>query len=142
MEIKKMNSSQFASATGINGASISHILSGRNNPSLEIALKILGTFPEISTDWLLSGKGEMYRLEIDKSNIGLDSSKPDVNNQLEISFAPKTNERQKVNEEEQTTKVSVNKEIIYVEKPVRKINEITVFYSDNSFETFVSKTSN
>lgn len=49
----------FASRTGIKSASLSHILNGRNNPSLDVFQKIHETFPEISMEWILSGKGAM-----------------------------------------------------------------------------------
>lgn len=49
----------FASRTGIKAASLSHILNGRNNPSLDVVMKIHETFPEISWDWMLYGTGPM-----------------------------------------------------------------------------------
>lgn len=56
-----MSPSLFADAIGVQRATISHILSGRNNPSLDFVQKILSRFPEINPDWILSGKGEMWR---------------------------------------------------------------------------------
>lgn len=49
----------FASRTGIKSASLSHILNGRNNPSLDVVMKIHETFPEISWEWMLYGTGPM-----------------------------------------------------------------------------------
>lgn len=49
----------FASRTGIKSASLSHILNGRNNPSLDVVMKIHETFPEISWEWMLYGTGAM-----------------------------------------------------------------------------------
>lgn len=49
----------FASRTGIKSASLSHILNGRNNPSLDVVMKIHETFPDISWDWILYGTGPM-----------------------------------------------------------------------------------
>lgn len=40
---------------------ISHILSGRNKPSLDFILKMLEKYPYLSTEWLLFGKGSMYK---------------------------------------------------------------------------------
>ncbi|MCO6495607.1 MAG: helix-turn-helix transcriptional regulator [Bacteroidetes bacterium] len=45
----------------ISAATLSHISSGRNNPSLELILSILKAFPNISPDWLLLGLGEKLR---------------------------------------------------------------------------------
>ncbi len=54
-----MNPSRFADHIGVPRSTISHILSGRNNPSLELVMKILDAFPELRTEWLVRGKGVM-----------------------------------------------------------------------------------
>lgn len=51
----------FASDIGVSTATLSHIMSQRNKPSLEFVLKILNKHSNISPDWLLNGKGSMYR---------------------------------------------------------------------------------
>ena len=51
----------FASRTGIKSASLSHILNGRNNPSLDVVMKIHETFPEISWEWMVYGTGSMFK---------------------------------------------------------------------------------
>jgi len=50
----------FAQEIGVNRSTISHILTGRNKPSVEVLQKILKRFPELSSDWLLLGNGGMY----------------------------------------------------------------------------------
>jgi len=50
-------SSSFAEKIGVQRSSISHILSGRNKPSLDFILKVLSSFPEVELYWLLNGKG-------------------------------------------------------------------------------------
>ena len=61
-------SSQFADEIGIQPSGVSHILSGRNKPSLDFILKMLETYKGLSTDWLLFGKGNMYIDQEDNSN--------------------------------------------------------------------------
>lgn len=56
-----MSSTTFADTIGINRSGLTHIFSGRNQPSLDVAKKILTTFPEISTEWLIMGVGEMLQ---------------------------------------------------------------------------------
>ncbi len=56
---KNMTASRFADHIGVPRSTISHILSGRNNPSLELVQKILDHFPEVRTEWLIRGKGPM-----------------------------------------------------------------------------------
>lgn len=54
-------SAQFAEEINVQPSGISHILSGRNNPSLDFVLKMLEKYSFLSTDWLLFGKGSMYK---------------------------------------------------------------------------------
>lgn len=56
---KNLTASRFADHIGVPRSTISHILSGRNNPSLELIQKILDHFPEVRTEWLVRGKGPM-----------------------------------------------------------------------------------
>src|SRR5210317_606203 len=52
-----LSASSFAENIGVQRSSISHILSGRNKPSLEFIMKVLSSFPEVDLYWLLNGKG-------------------------------------------------------------------------------------
>lgn len=61
LNMENKTSAQFAAEIGVQPSSISHIISGRNNPSLEFILKMLTRYPEISSDWLLFGNGNPYR---------------------------------------------------------------------------------
>ena len=56
LEDQQLSSSAFADTIGVQRSSISHVLSGRNKPSLEFILKIIRAFPSYSIDWLLFGK--------------------------------------------------------------------------------------
>jgi transcriptional regulator with XRE-family HTH domain len=51
------SASSFAEKIGVQRSSISHILSGRNKPSLDFIMKILSSYPEVELYWLLNGKG-------------------------------------------------------------------------------------
>ncbi|WP_299122844.1 helix-turn-helix transcriptional regulator [uncultured Winogradskyella sp.] len=50
--------SGFAEKIGVQRSSISHILSGRNKPSLDFVMKVLHSYPEVELYWLMNGKGE------------------------------------------------------------------------------------
>ena len=60
---KKLSASAFADRIGVPRSTISHILSGRNNPSLDLLQKILDTFPEVRTEWLVRGNGRMLSVK-------------------------------------------------------------------------------
>lgn len=60
IKAKNITARQFAEQIGIQPSGMSHILSGRNNPSLDFVLKVVKRWPEVNINWLMLGKGEMY----------------------------------------------------------------------------------
>lgn len=61
IDYSQLSSSAFADTIGISRSGLTHLLTGRNQPSLDVARKILAKFPDISTEWLIMGMGEMLR---------------------------------------------------------------------------------
>lgn len=61
LKTQNISASKFADEIGVQRSRISHIISGRNNPSLDFIQKIIKRFPDISSDWLVFGKGSMYK---------------------------------------------------------------------------------
>ena len=56
---KGLTAAEFALKLGIQPSNISHVLSGRNNPSLDFVKKLKETFPEYNLDWIVFGTGPM-----------------------------------------------------------------------------------
>ncbi len=63
MEKSGLTPSEFADKIEVQRSAISHITSGRNNPSLEFLIKIKNSFPEIDTDWLIFGIEKEEKIE-------------------------------------------------------------------------------
>lgn len=101
------SASSFAEKVGVQRSSISHILSGRNKPSLDFILKILSTYPEVDLYWLFNGKGEF----------------------------PSTNKTKSVAQEKSTSTSNLNKLLLKTD-PSKSIERIVIFYSDGSFKNF------
>lgn len=57
LDYYSLNASAFADKIGVQRSSLSHLLSGRNKPSLDFILKILDVFPDVDLYWILNGKG-------------------------------------------------------------------------------------
>ena len=57
MNYYELSAALFAEKIDVQRSSISHVLSGRNKPSLEFVLKVVTHFPEVNLYWLLNGKG-------------------------------------------------------------------------------------
>ncbi len=56
---KNLTAAEFAVRLGIQPSNVSHLLSGRNNPSLDFVKKLKETFPEYNLDWIIMGVGPM-----------------------------------------------------------------------------------
>ena len=84
LEYSGFTASEFADEIDVQRSSISHIISGRNKPSLEFVTKIKNRFPELSWDWIILGQGEMLQndsaLSTSESKINLEeeNSSPDL----------------------------------------------------------------
>ena len=127
------SSAQFAEEIGVQASGISHILSGRNNPSLDFVLKMLEKYQFLSTDWLLFGKGSMYKetkmqnlFENDhlnnKENIETQSVSKPVKPEMEF---PNVEKSKKVKD------LTVSSDI-----QTPDVVKIVWFYENNSFEEF------
>lgn len=68
MDKEGISPTRFAEIVGVQRSSVSHILSGRNNPSLDFIQKILVAFPRLNSDWLITGKGDVYRQITNQTN--------------------------------------------------------------------------
>lgn len=64
LDSKELSPTQFADLIGVGRPVVSHMLSERNKPSLDVVQRIIGAFPEISLPWLLSGTGNMLNKAI------------------------------------------------------------------------------
>ena len=64
IEMERLTSSRLAEILGVQPSNISHILGGRNKPSFEFIEKLLLRFPKLNPDWIILGKGPVYRPEI------------------------------------------------------------------------------
>ncbi|MGL4780033.1 MAG: helix-turn-helix domain-containing protein [Bacteroidales bacterium] len=128
IEKESLNLARFADLVGLNRSALSHILSGRNKPSLDVVTKILQTFPRINSDWLLFGKGEIYLDSVDTGTA--QSLFSEVN---QISHEPIASKAQSTPSASLfSSPVLPSPGIVSSE---RKIAKIMIFYSDNTFET-------
>ncbi len=118
---------KFAEKLDVQPSSISHIVSGRNKPSLEFLQKVLKNFTNINPLWLIIGKGDMF---VQKANvqtkINFDAAEEHKNNSP--SLLPDTDNSQAVKDKEEIT---ANQE--------RKIKKIIVFYNDDTFEEYTKE---
>jgi transcriptional regulator with XRE-family HTH domain len=130
------SSAQLAEEIGVQASGISHILSGRNNPSLDFILKMLEKYRFLSTDWLLFGRGSMYKdskmqtlfdndIPGNKDNSELFSGNEKLGPELAFQNVLKDRQSQEASKPPYTTDPEVVK--------------IVWFYENNSFEEFIPR---
>jgi transcriptional regulator with XRE-family HTH domain len=118
----KINASQFADEIGVQRASVSHVLSERNKPGFDFIQRILDTYPSISADWLITGKGEMLK----SKNV-----KQYLFSEMEVAEEAVNDDKKA---RKQTLKSSDGDQVENKRSfRVRNIEKIVVFYSDKSF---------
>ena len=126
MDYYSVNASYLADYIGVPRSSISHILSQRNKPSLDLILKITEKFSEIDLDWLILGKGEFPKKNMDSKN---------TITKLKEYYTPELplfdNDINEIPDKQKDKEI---KEDVKVQE--KKITKIIFFFDDNSFEIF------
>ena len=119
MKMNNLSAAAFADRIGVQRSSISHIMSGRNKPSLDFIQKTLKSFPRVNGDWLVTGKP-------------IGSDRKEVPNELDK--VPKSIEIP--TSEDMYTKKSSRKSN---DKASKQIERIVVFYSDGTYTETIPK---
>ena len=159
-----LSASKLAELIDVQPSGISHILSGRNNPSMDFVIKCLNAFPEINPEWFIMGAGSMYKANSDSNpnTTGNPNSQPQLNapKSPEIS-ADDTKSYSNTNStslktlynKQQNTAVQIESDLFggvsvqpklkpaasHNPKPIsniKKISKVMIFYSDHTVESF------
>ncbi|TYB76751.1 helix-turn-helix domain-containing protein [Bizionia gelidisalsuginis] len=128
IDFNSESASSFAEKIGVQRSTISHILSGRNKPSLEFVLKVLAHFPEVELYWLMNGKGQFPA-----------QTKNDVQNQKQTEpkehlFSNRNSDENSKNNSKHIESENTPSSIISNSK--KEIDRIVIFYKDGSFSNF------
>jgi len=127
------SSAQLAEEIGVQPSGISHILSGRNNPSLDFILKMLEKYNFLSTDWLLFGKGSMYKDPKIQSLFDENS----VESEEPASYERKRGLAEPGSESEGFQTSGLKKRTAQHDKDIgAEVVKIVWFYDNNSFEEY------
>ena len=118
LRAKNLTASQFAELMEIQPSNVSHLLNGRNKPSLDFLIKIKEVFPEYSFDWIIMGKKPITEIKIDE-----EEDKPVI----EFDDIEENDTESK----EIQPKIVENQTEIVTSSDIKKV---LVIYSDNTFE--------
>lgn len=128
LRAKNLTASQFAEMMEIQPSNVSHLLNGRNNPSLDFLVKLKEVFPEYSFDWIILGK----------KPITINDPSPIVGDNEQMQFEYEDTEKVVEFDESDVAKeplepvraIEVNKD----KNTDNSISKMIIVYSDNSFE--------
>ena len=126
LKSKSLSPSQFADEIQVQRSSISHILSGRNKPSLDFVMKILSAYQEVNADWLIFGKGQMVKQE---------KSDPEIIEPKNMELFPQKKEDKKMNEVKPSSPLQKK---LFSDKN-ESIEKIVVFYNNGTFQEYKHK---
>jgi DNA-binding XRE family transcriptional regulator len=133
LEYYALNASSFADKIGVQRSSMSHLLSGRNKPSLDFVMKITEVFPEVDLYWILNGTGSFPRnneeiLETTKTPAPISSNENLTTGDLfsEINYEAGKTEMKIASE-------TKNQNLISEESEIEKI---VIFYKNGTFKAY------
>lgn len=151
-----MTQQVFADFIGLAPATLSSIYNERTRPTLSVVEAIKKKIPNISTDWLMFGSGEMYVASPASSTSpasagsmfsandgGTNGAQIVQNPMLDFDQSQSPNPQQGlqapyyINSVKSTPSNIERTEVKIIDKPQRKVKEIRVFYDDQTWETFV-----
>jgi transcriptional regulator with XRE-family HTH domain len=126
-----LSASGFADKIGVQRSSLSHLLSGRNKPSLDFILKILEFFPEIDLYWILNGQGNFLKMKNEKN---APSPTPNFEEKiLEKTFSTaKSFEKNTTQEAEKI----ISQEKKMLETNPNSIEKIVILYANGKFKEY------
>ena len=150
MESQHMTQQVFAEFLGLGAATLSSIFNGRTRPTITVVEAIKKKIPNISTDWLMFGSGDMFISSsapadsLFSDDNGGSNGAPIVQNPMLMFDQPSSPTLQQGGQTPypfnsvKTTRPEIERtEVKVIDRPQRRVKEIRVFYDDQTWETFV-----
>ncbi|WP_163398840.1 helix-turn-helix domain-containing protein [Flavobacterium fluviatile] len=125
-----LNASAFADKIGVQRSGISHLLSGRNRPSLDFVMKILEVFPDVDLYWILTGKGNFPKNN-NEAFTAITKSSPAVSSNEDSFFDIEFNSKEK--KEIGNSSEIQNPNFNFDDKGLEKI---VLFYKNGTFKAY------
>lgn len=131
---EQLSPAKFADDIGVQRSSISHILSGRNNPSFDFIQKMLQKYPRLNAEWLVIGRGEMYKTALVQGNLFEQPKREEktVKTTVPVQTVPESFSLQNSGPSpEMPSNIEASRS-----KKNKVIERVLIFYSDHSLEEY------
>ncbi len=142
MDHFKLTASEFADKIGVQRSAVSHVLSGRNKPSLDFLIKIKKQYPIINLDWLVLGIGDpLSKVENDLfGNVHNDEKLEQAGHQEKFNEKQETPVENKADAYNHSGKPESKPGNMLLNDPAitgnRKLKRVILLYNDGSFQAF------
>ena len=123
LDYYNISATELSNQISFNRSTISHLLSGRNKPSLDFVMKVLQKFPEVELYWLLNGKGSFPNT---KSNIATPPTS--THNQKENTLPLKKEKNLEIRKTQPKTISSIFNDT--------DVDRIVIFFKDGTFKSY------
>ena len=139
LEFYGLNAALFADKIGVQRSSVSHLMSGRNKPSLEFIMRLVSVFKDVDLEWIINGKGVFPKEEF------IENTKPtsyQIPNQqpLKLNFSEETIQSSPANQDfKHALQNPVEQDVAAETENNNKIDKIVIFYSNGTFEAYHTK---
>ena len=139
MSAENITQAQLADNLKVVRASVSHILSGRNNPSYEFIKALMSSYPRLNMEWLMFGKGKMYKQmqnpPVPQPSEGSDSLFDDsVSGQTTDSFENLQSEQGSTANTAYTEASTALLQQVQIPVNQRKVVKVTILFDDGTYQ--------
>jgi len=138
LDYYSLSASNFADKIGVQRSSLSHLLSGRNKPSLDFILKIIEVFPEVDLYWILNGKGSFPKTTTSNYSEKNDHTPTPITEE-QIPKRLFSEIQTKIDSRIENIKKINSQEKNLDDYNQNKIEKIVIFYSNGKFEEYNPK---
>lgn len=130
---ENISQAQFADSINVVRASVSHVLSGRNNPSFDFIKAMMQQYPNLNIDWLMFGKGRMYKdLARPEPVEDLLFSDLDIEDDLRTTSPAPVEE--KIIPVETSTELNTLTQVAQTIVNQRKVSKILILFDDGTYQ--------
>lgn len=148
LDYYSISASAFADKIGVQRSSLSHLLSGRNKPSLDFILKIIDAYPEVDLHWLISGKGDFPDKKPQQKEVAQTSTPAPASTTAGDVKHAETLDLFSANDEIKNDAINLHKTVPAEEQvkqstnadKTNEIDKIVIFYKDGTFKSYVPGT--
>ena len=134
LEVEQLSPAKLADIIGIQRSGLSHILSGRNKPGFDFIQKLLLKFPALNAEWLITGKGKMYKESPERPQTDKSTFKSNPISAYEESLFSDNEDVTDSFPEYELTENSVNDKTQEIPREKKNLKRILLIYSDNTFQ--------